>query len=317
MALNGGIIDQASNAKSNYDDAARNEMDYIDYLLGEIGDYTGTRIFDQTGKIAGKLYPGDYVNYTPTLGTFNWSDKVNEYTYAEYSGDTSESNVGTMTTDISMKWQVLDIKGGRIRLISEEPVVSVRLEGYNGYNNAVYLLDKISSTLYNGEKGVAKSIRFEDIVDQMNSNPQEQYSEYGTMHSPTNRFYPEMIAKEENCTIDGITGNLPQSAQDGLIWQTAPKQVTSWTLKNTFLPDFTLDSMSYKNDVYFDMFHSTGYFGMATRCVRNNNNAIVGIFRTTSLARIGYYGLYNGLNASTNRTIWASSYSYTNFWSYC
>ena len=110
----------------------------------------------------GTIKIGDYVKYEPTSATWNWSDTENGNTYATYSGSSSNS---TLTTQTTLNWRVLDIVDGQVRLISDLPTSSsVFLEGANGYNNAVYLLDKICSTLYRKSGvGTAQSLKIEDI----------------------------------------------------------------------------------------------------------------------------------------------------------
>ena len=113
-----------------------NEID-----LGEKTLYVGPIL------AANKVKVGDYIKYTPdTASTDTILQELNTY-----SGS-SENTASTLRQE-SLNWRVLDIKGGQVRLISELPTTSkIKLNGYNGYNNAVKLLDDTCNTLYTNKQ---------------------------------------------------------------------------------------------------------------------------------------------------------------------
>ena len=61
------------------------------------------------------------------------------------------------------------MEDGQVRLISEVPTTStITLSGYNGYNNAVKLLDDVCSTLYNSKLATkVQNLKIEDIQEKM------------------------------------------------------------------------------------------------------------------------------------------------------
>ncbi len=254
VALNGGLISKAQEAKTKTEEAQIQERDLLtgrikigdtwydsldEYLKnnpsenqsdgmqdeqgGEIG---GTAEWEQDdeGNItyAGKdtgLKVGDYVDYEKYVITNGDKTKEVDGLYEElttYSGFTDNSNnVGKTYSDKyplekeELKWRVLDIKDGQIRLISDTPTESkVCLYGYNGYNNAVYLIDKVCNTLYTTEKGTAQNLKIEDIEEKMNleiwdyHNQDNSYVDTkkyeGTKeYSGDYSYYPEIFEKEK------------------------------------------------------------------------------------------------------------------------
>ena len=72
----------------------------------------------------------------------------------------------------NLTWKVLDIKDGKIRLISSAPTTkNIKLNGYNGYNNGVYLIDEACDTLYSIDGvGKAQNLKIEDIEEKINTS---------------------------------------------------------------------------------------------------------------------------------------------------
>ncbi len=125
-----------------------------------------------TGK---KLQVGDIVKYetelAKTANAVNSTKKAGLITdLGTYSGNTSSFyNTDSSVVRDSLTWKVLDVKDGKIRLISTVPTTSkIRLYGANGYNNAVYLLDKACDTLYSIDGvGKAQNLKIEDIEEKI------------------------------------------------------------------------------------------------------------------------------------------------------
>lgn len=115
-------------------------------------------------KILIGLKAGDYVNYTPTEGT---------YTVSGGESGTGATDVQTFTTETeenALKWRILSIdeKIGEVELISETVGQNLTLKGADGYNHGVDILNDLCEKLYskteNGEKiATARSINVEDI----------------------------------------------------------------------------------------------------------------------------------------------------------
>ena len=102
-------------------------------------------------------YVGKYVDYTPVSGTFD--DHVGD----TYSG--SSENVA-LSTDTSLKWQILFADSNTLTLISEKPVHNgFYLGNYNGYNNGVLLLNNACKAMYSNSSlgATGRSLKIEDI----------------------------------------------------------------------------------------------------------------------------------------------------------
>lgn len=214
---------------------------------------------------------GDYVQYTP--------DEVNTTDEAYINlisdlGTYSGSDENTTLTQENLNWRVLDIVNGKVRLISELPTTStVTLQGYNGYNNGVYLLDKTCSTLYNNLTYAEKvqSLKIEDIQRYINETDYSKlYPNYGSIFSPPNKWYPSILTQEEGQKVDGTTGTLGLSKQTTPISQTESQQVTSWEVKTTYWYK-TMVETDFVDSIYYNLFINNGSnystYWMSSRCI--------------------------------------------------
>ena len=136
--------------------------------------------------------------------------------YSDVALATGNKYVSGTNTNMSItEWKVLDVKDGIVRLIPNSPSPnSVTLQGAQGYNNAVQLLDKACSELYGGKitkDGIeyeitAESIDMELIEGLMNDKETSRGSSYMSQQSNTysrgSSWYPAIYAEEENRVID-------------------------------------------------------------------------------------------------------------------
>ncbi len=265
VALNGGLISKAQEAKTKTGEAQIQERDLLtgrikigdtwydsldEYLKGnpseDQSDEPSKWGQDKNGNITydgekSELKVGDYVDYEKYVKSNG--DKTSEINslyeeltkYSGYTGNTYGTEYPLTKEDL--KWRVLDIKDGQIRLISAKPTTSkVYLYGYNGYNNAVYLIDKISKTLYTTKKGTAQNLKIEDIQNVMNLDESAEsngwdYHNYwngaGGVHygdsetsypgtSPICRYYPQIFKDEKFGSVDGVSGSLLELSQQTL-----------------------------------------------------------------------------------------------------
>ena len=198
---NTGLFEKAKEAKEKTKNATENQAKILNEYEDELNKYvSGTT---QTQKLADTVKVGDYVTYTPdTLDNNAVSTlKTNLYTY---SGK-SDSTINQEIKRDDLKWRVLDVQNGQVRLISENPTTSkIELYGYNGYNNAVKLIDDACSTLYTNKKLASKvqNLKIEDITKYMKNQPTLDTSTY----SPTNKYYPEILLKEKEQIVNGTVG---------------------------------------------------------------------------------------------------------------
>ena len=167
---NTGIFQKAKDAKQKSEDAALDQNTKLDEYENELDKYLPKKLVDKVND--GTIKVGDYISYTPDQASTD--DILQEL--ATYSGntDSTKNTTSTLTQEIykekGLKWRVLDVKDGKVRLISDRPTTSkITLSGPKGYNNAVYLLDKTCKTLYNNSKLASnvQNLKIEDIQDHL------------------------------------------------------------------------------------------------------------------------------------------------------
>ena len=286
---NTGIFQKAKDAKQKSEDAALDQNTKLDEYENELDKYLpeqgGEKLVDKVND--GTIKVGDYISYTPDgASTENILQEL-----ATYSGntDSKKNTTSTLTQEIDketgLKWRVLDVKDGKVRLISDRPTTSIiTLYGAKGYNNAVYLLDKTCKTLYNNSKLASnvQNLKIEDIQDHLAydytqyTNPNFDTLKYGgTKEYTTYKNYPNIFAKEKTGWVDGIQG-----AELSLSEQTTPINETKTTAnekikitqtnwyKTMSANDFNGDS----KEMYYKLFINNGEknynaYWMSSRCV--------------------------------------------------
>ena len=222
---------------------------------------------------------GDYVQYTPDSVTNtdkSYTDLISNLKTYSGNTDSTKNTTSAITQEKNLNWRVLDVKDGQVRLISEEPVTSARiaLQGYNGYNNAVKLLDDACNTLYCNATLASKvqNLKIEDIQDKMiekdYSKISSEYGIYGSTDSPTNKYYPSILSKEKGQIVNGKEGTeLDLSEQKEFINQTTSSPVNSWTVKFTSWEKVMVEE-DFSNEKYYEMFlnNKTRYYWISSRC---------------------------------------------------
>ena len=125
---------------------------------------------------------GDTVKYETILAKAENavdSTKLNQLKsdLANYSGDSSSTDNSSIARD-NLTWKVLDVKDGKIRLISSVPTSKkIKLYSYNGYNNGVYLIDEAGSKIYTWNKGTAQNLKIENIEGKIDKTKYD-YTQY-------------------------------------------------------------------------------------------------------------------------------------------
>ena len=155
------------------------------------------------------LTVGSSVSYAPE-GTYLWQRKY----AARKTGGSGMSSVdvtlssaedgGTFHID---SWKVLDIdeETGNVTLIaSQVSSGQLQLDGAQGYNNGIKILNDACNSLYgNSQYGiVGRSINLQDYTSRMSTV--YKYNQYMVqkLHE-TNKNYPTIYALEKNSVIDG------------------------------------------------------------------------------------------------------------------
>ena len=312
---NTGIFQKAKDAKQKSEDAALDQNTKLDEYENELDKYLpeqgGEKLVDKVND--GTIKVGDYISYTPDQASTD--DILQEL--ATYSGntDSTKNTTSTLTQEIDkekgLKWRVLDVKDGKVRLISDRPTTSkITLSGAKGYNNAVYLLDKTCKTLYNNSKLASnvQNLKIEDIQDHLAYDYTQYTNSYvdtgkygGTKEYTTYKNYPNIFAKEKTGWVDGIQG-----AELSLSEQTTPINETKTTAnekikitqtywyKTMSANDFNGDS----KEMYYKLFINNGEknynaYWMSSRCVRANSDRAPFSVRYVDSGDVYAYALYN------------------------
>ena len=308
---NTGIFQKAKDAKQKSENAALDQNTKLDEYENEIDKY-----IPKANSLAKAVKVGDYVAYTPdkldksaldklkeNLNTY--SEAIDQKTYSAIDRDnlsvrvidgdektgavrlisatpTRNNTINSAIARDILRWRVLDIdeKTGAVRLISATPTYKkIKLYGYNGYNNAVKLLDDACSTLYNSKLATkVQNLKIEDIQDKMKEKDYSKlYSEYRKPPiQPENKKYPSILAQEKNQKVNGNEGTLDLSKQDNYINQTDVLEANSLEIKTTFWAKIRENSLEvltaddFEGDdgqIYSDMFCKNYTYWMSSRCV--------------------------------------------------
>ena len=306
---NTGIFQKAKDAKQKSENAALDQNTKLDEYENELDKYLPKQLVDKVND--GTIKVGDYISYTPDgASTENILQEL-----ATYSGntDSTKNTTSTLTQEIDketgLKWRVLDVKDGKVRLISDRPTTSkITLSGAKGYNNAVYLLDKTCKTLYNNSKLASnvQNLKIEDIQDHLAydytqyTNSNVDTGKYGgTKEYTTHKNYPNIFAKEKTGWVDETQGT-----ELSLSEQTAPINETNTTAneKIKITQTYWNKTMSANDfdgenkEMYYKLFINNGSnyptYWMSSRCVIAYSSNASFYVRYVSSGYVGAYYLY-------------------------
>lgn len=283
------LFGKTEQAKGEMDNAQKKENETLSSYTDRINEYLPDTLSYKVSN--GEIEIGSYVNYVPDEVTEN-DEKYKELisNLATYSGNTDEdyNTAEEIKQEKNVKWRVLDVKDGQVRLISAEPTngekmdAYIQLENYDGYNNAVKLIDDTCSTLYNNAKIASKvqNLKIEDIEEKMKEKDYSKFNEnYGKTFTYTteNRYYPNILLKEKEqevtigeTTIKGT--ELGQSEQNEYIKQEkANEEADTLKVKYTYW-NKTMNQEDFNNVKYYELFINNGEknydcYWLSSRCV--------------------------------------------------
>ena len=300
---NTGIFQKAKDAKQKSENAALDQNTKLDEYENEIDKY-----IPKANSLAKAVKVGDYVAYTPDKLDDNALTTL-KTNLKNYSGASDNTTNSAIARD-SLSWRVLDIdeKTGAVRLISATPTSStVTLGGYNGYNNAVKLLDDACSTLYNSKLATkVQNLKIEDIQDKMKTDYKKIDSNYGNRFTPSYKQYPSILTKEKEQKItvgqNTTTGTeLDFSEQKTFENQTESKQADTLDVKYTFwYKTMSANDFDGENkEMYYKLFINNGSnyptYWMSSRCVNADSGGagfdVRGVDSGDVYANILFYSL--------------------------
>lgn len=283
---------------------------------------TSTTTPSEEISLSSTVQPGDYVQYTPD--TASTTEILSELEI--YSGST-ENTADTLTQE-SLNWRVLDVVDEKVRLISEVPTTStITLYGAKGYNNAVYLIDKTCSTLYNNSTYAEKvqNLKIEDIEEYLTydytqyENSGVDTGKYGGTRTYTNgyRYYPNIFVKEKTGWVDGVQGtelNLSEQTvpinEESILARTSIQITQTYWYKSMTSDDFT-------DSIYYNLFINNGgnynKYWMSSRCISHSSNLGRALFEVRCISSgciSGASYLYTSADHSEGSGNYIYSYAY-------
>ena len=311
---NTGLFGRAKEAKEKTQEAGANQTKILDEYETALNQYDEKTIVYKVNN--GTIKIGDYVSYTPdTASTEEILSKIGTYSGNK---DNTKNTTKTLVQEKNLKWRVLDVQNGQVRLISETPTTStIALAGYNGYNNDVKLLDDTCSTLYNSKlASKVQNLKIEDIQDKMKEkNYSNLYSEYGKTYSTSLKNYPSIVIQEKDQKVNEEEGTLGLSTQNDYINQTTVLEANSLVTKTTMWTKLNKSSNELENmttsdfneDIYYKLFINNGEnynpYLMSSRCVLANSNcACFGVYGVGS-GKVGATFLYNSQGDENSRSV--------------
>ena len=155
-----------------------------------------------------ELKVGDFVNYALKIPTSEELAQLNN-DIETYSGATDNTEKTATGSTLLCRVLEMDTNGNPTKLISADGVNTLKLQGANGYNNAVYLINEMCKTLYSGNQGITRSLTIKDLEDNYFSNKaiitRNNYTggvEYGnTKYYLSSAQYPNIAPEEEKMGI--------------------------------------------------------------------------------------------------------------------
>ena len=263
---------------------------------------------DEQTKYMGDLQIGDYVAYTP---------EGNNYYGIDIPQFTGYDDNGTIYKE-DLSWRVLSINDdGTVDLISATPLsYTVGFGGALGYNNSVFLLNNVCSSLYSNSSlgATARSINLEEDIEPKlnaagisarNSYGRGQVYAYGNVRTYSNgRYYPNLYAQEIGSGIntgvareDGIAKN--ESYYNPPTYESYTQAGTSLTATSDY---YTLGSASYfDNEKLYDLlFNTSTDYWLASRSVMLSSNYAGFSLRKVSGGNLSVGALYDSEQANHN-----------------
>lgn len=223
MAINGGLFNYSENAVGNTKNEIKAEQKLADGRMKINGKWYASIDDYLQGKVLVELPEGirvgDYVNYTPDIGTYKVASGE------KGTGYKVEQSFTTEIGENALKWRILSIdeNTGQIELIAQMVGNKLILQGATGYNHGVDILndlcDKLYSKTVNGRKvAIGRSINVEDINAKTTYDYKKYESsyKYGAVkalsdYGISTRKYPNIYKRETGY----IQGDIAQTGLNG------------------------------------------------------------------------------------------------------
>ena len=232
---------------------------------------------------------GAYVDYTPVSGSYSSSSTYN-----------GSSTTQSFQTNTDTQWQILFVNDDTVTLIAEDSTNDrFYLEGANGYNNGVKLLNDACYAMYSNSSlgAVARSVDIDDI-EAVSSFDKTSDSDYGEEYSASSKYYPNIFKEELTGSVDGKYGST-LDLSDQTDWVTGSTKATILGGKCTDY-SYTM-STRYMSSTYVNMFNNGTNYWLASRCVSYDSFVRYfnfSMFEVSEYGDVISYDLYRSSNYS-------------------
>ena len=211
-----GLFNKTKEAAEKYKQEQSNEEEMIRQIATQMySEYVGA-------KVSG-YNPSD-TNNSCDIGT-------------SISGCDTEQKI----TRDTIAWRIWDYDGTTLRIVGDPTTAKLTLQGPEGYNNGVWILDNICNTLYSNDKteGKVTNLKRTDIqkvstydyskYKHVSGNWREavegesntiQYGESKTSYTDEKSKYPEMWeTTDKNWTYEYNNSKATGGDKEGVIWE--------------------------------------------------------------------------------------------------
>ena len=265
------LFEKAQQAKEQTVNSVENEQTQLNLMDNWIsGDYVediGTTLAQEVNN--GTVPIGSYVNYIP--------DSVDETTtnslvqeLAMYSGTTQ--NTKNTLEQKNLKWRVFDVvtidEEECVRLISKSDTSDICLAGAKGYNNGVYLIDKVAKVFYSNSlysKNV-QNLKTEDIQDKMLKVTQKPtYGRfYGDLYY---KKYPSIYEQEMYNGVGGTQHGEGLNSGEQVEPITLEYKENKLGITDNLWRQENITESDFKDSNYYEIIRTGSLFWLSNRCV--------------------------------------------------
>ncbi len=315
---NSKIVDYAVNGATDYVGEAVKENEImsgteslIDSTVKKIEDILGGKVPPEPeGPLSEQFKDkiGAYVDYKPA--------DTNPTTYSTTQDGAERSGNGeqTISRNTGLKWRIMNAEGDKVTLVSETiPSGNLILQGANGYNNGVKLLNDACNILYSNSSvgATGRNAKVEDINGLMGVTPSTSLdSIYGTEYTPVNRWYPNIFQYEKTGYVNTKYGTL-LGPSDQTSWYSGATQASTlkgkWTWYSYTLSTYkalsTVEHALATGQANGPSSTSDSAYWLASRCTSDNK----GWF---------YFKLFYVDSGAVNAGMLYASHNINSSWSY-
>ena len=254
------VPNTANSCTFEYQDLASNTTYYLRVIVKDRAGNTTvpSTAISATTKKAGMSDTelasnvGKYVDYTPVSGSFT--------SEGQYNGSSDQS----FSTITGLKWRILDASDNTLTLISDTVANSgFTLQGEDGYNNGVLLLNNACKAMYSNDSlgATGRSLNIDDI-EKYSTNSGASQKE---VSAPYNS-YPIIFADEKTGAPNGTYGSkYGLSDQDSYVTGIGDAEEL-FKGKYTYYK-FTMSTSTMTDLEHVELFNSSAIAWLSSRCV--------------------------------------------------